>query len=67
MEEQKIKSSGIKKTYTVKEDESLTIIAREFYGNPSLWKHIYEANIDKIKDPNDLQAGQKLIIPNLPK
>lgn len=67
MTEQEIKSRGIKETYTVKEDESLTIIAREFYGNPSLWKHIYEANIDIIKDPNDLRAGQKLIIPNLPK
>ncbi|MBL6447031.1 LysM peptidoglycan-binding domain-containing protein [Fulvivirga sp. 29W222] len=62
-----IKSKGIRTIHIVKESESLTTIAREFYGNPSLWKHIYEANIDKIKGPNNIKTGQKLIIPNLPK
>lgn len=55
------------KTYIVQDDESLSIIAREFYGNPSLWKHIYEANQDRISDPNDIYAGQELIIPELKK
>lgn len=67
MNQQATKDTTIKTVYTVKEDESLSIIAREFYGNPALWKHIYEANQDKINDPNDIYPGQKLVIPDLPK
>lgn len=35
------------------------------YGNGNLWKKIYEANKDTIKNPNVIRAGQKLIIPSL--
>lgn len=60
-------AGGIRKTHVVQDGESLTVIAREFYGNPSLWKHIFEANRDQINDPNDLKAGQEVIIPELKK
>lgn len=35
------------------------------YGNGNLWKKIYEANKDKIKDPSVIRAGQVLTIPSL--
>lgn len=71
MRHQTIKKEGnptaTGRKYIVQEDESLSIIAREFYGNPSLWNHIYEANLDQIKDPNDIHAGQEIRIPELKK
>ena len=35
------------------------------YGNGNLWRKIYEANKDKIKDPNIIRKGQRLTIPSL--
>lgn len=35
------------------------------YGDGRLWRKIYEANKDKIKDPNIITKGQILIIPSL--
>ncbi|TVL71373.1 LysM peptidoglycan-binding domain-containing protein [Brachyspira hyodysenteriae] len=35
------------------------------YGNGNLWRRIYEANRDTIKDPNVIRAGQRLVIPSL--
>lgn len=57
----------IKQTYIVHEDESLSVISREVYGNPALWKHIYEANQDQMDDPNHIYPGLELIIPELSK
>lgn len=54
-------SSGT--TYTVKSGDSLWSIAKRFYGNGSQYTKIYNANKDKIKDPNLLYAGQVITIP----
>lgn len=54
-------SSG--KTYTVKSGDSLWKIAKQMYGNGSQYTKIYEANKDKIKNPNLIYAGQTFIIP----
>ena len=35
------------------------------YGSGYLWRRIYEANKDKIKDPNIIRKGQRLTIPSL--
>lgn len=35
------------------------------YGNGHLWRRIYEANKNKIKDPNIIRKGQILTIPSL--
>ena len=58
--------SGIKvstKEYTIKEGDTLSKIAYEQLGNAARWKYLYEINKDKIKDPNRLKVGQKIIIP----
>lgn len=51
-------------TYTVKKGDCLWNIAKKFYGNGSKYTKIYEANKDKIKNPNVIRVGQVLVIPS---
>jgi nucleoid-associated protein YgaU len=55
--------TGTRRDYTIKSGDSLSKIARQFYGNANDWQKIYEANKDKIKDPDLIHPGQKIIIP----
>lgn len=50
-------------TYTVKNNDNLSIIAEKYYGTQSGYNAIYEANKDQIKTANLIYEGQKLIIP----
>lgn len=54
-------------TYTVVSGDSLSKIAKHFYGKASLWPRIFEANKDQIKNPDLIHPGQKLVIPELDK
>ena len=56
-------SGGSGRTYTVKSGDCLWKIAKQFYGNGAQYTAIYNANTDKIKNPNLIYAGQVLIIP----
>lgn len=49
--------------YKAKKRDSLSTIATRFYGDVSKWFLIYEANKDKIKDPNRITPGIELTIP----
>lgn len=49
--------------YTVQPGDSLSKIARQFYGNAGAYMKIFEANSDQLDDPNKIQVGQELIIP----
>jgi nucleoid-associated protein YgaU len=51
------------RTYTVKPGDSLSKISREFYGDASQYQKIFEANRDKLRDPDKISAGQELVIP----
>jgi len=51
------------KEYVIKEGDSLSKIAKEHMGSAHRWQHLYEMNKDKIKDPNKLRKGQKILIP----
>ncbi|MBN1179697.1 MAG: LysM peptidoglycan-binding domain-containing protein [Anaerolineae bacterium] len=51
------------KTYVVQAGDSLSKIAEEVYGDANRWSEIFEANKDKISDPNAISVGQKLVIP----
>ena len=52
-------------TYTVQKGDCLWNIAKKFYGNGSKYTKIYEANKDKIKNPNLIYPDQVLVIPSL--
>lgn len=56
------KPSG--QNYTVKRGNCLWNIAKRFYGNGSKYTTIYNANRDKIKNPNLIYPGQVLWIPS---
>ena len=51
-------------TYTVAAGDSLSKIAKHFYGNANEYMRIFEANRDKISDPNNIKVGQELVIPS---
>jgi nucleoid-associated protein YgaU len=55
---------GGTQTYTVKKGDSLSKIAREFYGDPGKWKKIHAANADKIPNPDLIHPGLQLTIPS---
>jgi nucleoid-associated protein YgaU len=57
-------SSRSGRTYVVRAGEDLSSIARRFYGNPGLWRRIYNANRRIIgSSPNKLRAGERIVIP----
>lgn len=51
--------------YTVVSGDSLSKIAKHFYGDALKWNIIYEANSTTIKDPNLIHPGQKITIPKI--
>ena len=50
--------------YTVAAGDSLSKIAKQFYGNANEYMKIFNANRDKLNDPNTIKVGQQLVIPN---
>ena len=53
------------KFYTVVSGDSLSKIAKEFYGDPMKYPAIFEANRPMLKDPDLIYPGQVLRIPPL--
>jgi len=51
------------KEYIVQKGDTLWKIAEKELGKGYRWKYIYELNKERIKDPNRLKAGTKIIIP----
>ena len=51
-------------TYTVQKGDTLSKISKQFYGNASEYMRIFDANKDQLKDPDKIQIGQVLRIPN---
>jgi nucleoid-associated protein YgaU len=49
--------------YEVKKGDTLWKIAKEVYGDGSLYPEIFKANQDTLSDPDKIKVGQKLRIP----
>ena len=43
----------------------LTIISKRYYGNKDFWVYIYEANKERISDPDHIAIGTLIRIPKL--
>ena len=56
-------TAGSEQSYTVVAGDSLSKIAKRFYGDANKWPRIHEANRDQIKNPDLIHPGQKLRIP----
>jgi nucleoid-associated protein YgaU len=52
-------------TYTVQKDDTLQKISKKVFGSYGKWYRIYEANKEKIKNPNILKPGTVLTIPSI--
>ena len=56
-------TAGSEQSYTVVAGDSLSKIAKRFYGDANKWPRIHDANRDQIKNPDLIHPGQKLRIP----
>jgi nucleoid-associated protein YgaU len=52
--------------HTVVRGESLSKIAKHYYGDAKKWRAIFDANRDKIENPDLIYPGQEFMIPDLP-
>jgi nucleoid-associated protein YgaU len=53
----------VEKTYTVKAGDTLSKIAQQQLGDAKAYMAIFEANRNLLKDPDKIQPGQVLKIP----
>ncbi|QNM83228.1 peptidoglycan-binding protein LysM [Sphingomonas sabuli] len=51
------------KIHEVQSGETLSAIAKQYYGDPNAYNKIFEANKPMLKDPDEIYPGQVLIIP----
>lgn len=56
-------SEAAPRTYTVKPGDTLSGIAKEFYGHGSEYMKIFNANKDKLTNPDVIRDGEELVIP----
>jgi LysM repeat protein len=49
--------------YEVRKGDTLSRIARDFYGDPNAWRQIWDANRETLESPDNLLPGKQLIIP----
>ena len=49
--------------YTVKAGDTLSKISRQFYGDANQYTKIFDANRSILRDPNSINPGQELVIP----
>jgi nucleoid-associated protein YgaU len=47
----------------VQPGDSLSKISKQFYGDANKYMKIFEANKDKLSDPDKVKAGMDLLIP----
>lgn len=57
------RAAARKRVYVVQPGDSLSKIAKKVYNDASRWTEIFEANKDKIANPNIIRPGQELCIP----
>jgi nucleoid-associated protein YgaU len=50
-------------TYTVQSGDNLSKISKRFYGDANNYMKIFQANRDKLSDPDELKPGTQLRIP----
>ncbi|OAD45956.1 LysM peptidoglycan-binding domain-containing protein [Polaribacter atrinae] len=51
--------------HTVKSGDTLSKISKKYYGNSRKYNIIFEANTNILNNPDAIQIGQELVIPNI--
>jgi nucleoid-associated protein YgaU len=54
---------GSRGIYVLRDGESLSRVAKAFYGDAGRWRDLVEANKDKIPDPDMVKPGTIIVIP----
>lgn len=49
--------------HVVAKGDTLSAIAKKYYGDGNKYMKVFDANKDQLKDPDKIQVGQKLRIP----
>ena len=56
-------SAGGERFHEVAKGDTLTALAKKYYGNANQYTKIFDANKDQLKDPDKIKVGQRLRIP----
>jgi nucleoid-associated protein YgaU len=51
------------RTYTVQSGDTLSRISQQFYGDANQYMKIFQANRDRLSNPNEVRPGQQIVIP----
>ena len=57
-------ASAPTRSYTVMSGDTLSKISKQFYGDANKYMKIFDANKGILSDPDKIQPGQKLTIPD---
>lgn len=60
-----VEDSSVYHRHEVKSGESLSKIAKHYYGDPMKYTEIFDANRGVLDNPDLIHPGQVLVIPNL--
>lgn len=61
----KVADTSVFHRHVVKKGETLGKISQQYYGKANLYNKIFEANTDKLKNPDMIYPDQELVIPNV--
>jgi nucleoid-associated protein YgaU len=56
-------AKGKVRTYVVQSGDTLVSISRKFYQTSARWQDILDANQNQLSNPDELKAGQTIILP----
>jgi len=59
-----VEDTSVYHRHEVKSGESLSKIAKHYFGDPMKYKAIFEANTNLLDNPDMIHPGQVLVIPN---
>ena len=62
-QEVKVSASITGEKHVVEKGDTLWIVSVRMYGDGNQWPKIFDANSDKLTDPNMIEVGQELNIP----
>lgn len=60
-----VEDESVYHRHIVKSGESLSKIAKHYYGDPMKYKQIFSANTNILSNPDVIHPEQVLVIPNL--
>jgi len=54
---------GIPAWHVVRPGDRLETLAQHYYGSREAWRRLFQANLDRLSDPDRLRVGLRLRLP----